>query len=216
LNHFLNKVFNKMNKIKNWLAILALAAVVFFPAESSAKLGVGVATGKIEFDKPLKPGGLYTLPSLTVINTGDEAAEYGVSVEYKGDQPRMSPPKEWFIFTPSEFHLEAGQSQVVQIQANLPIKTVPGDYFAYLQGFPVRKSDSPGGATIGIAAASKLYFTVAPANIFQGIYYRLLFLITTNTPWSYVILAVIGMAILVVLFRRYFSFNIGIKKKGAE
>lgn len=128
----------------------------------------------------------------------------------------MSPPKEWFIFTPSEFHLEAGQSQIVQVQVNIPVKTTPGDYFAYLEGHPVRKDSSAGGATIGIGAAAKLLFTVAPANIFQGIYYRALFLMTTNAPWSYVILALIAASILVVFFRKYFSFNIGIKKKTAD
>ena len=202
-----------MRKFLNLSILACLALGLMIPSGISANLGVGVTTGKIEIDKPLKPGGLYTLPSLTVINTGDEAAEYGVSVEYKSDQPRMNPPKEWFIFTPSEFHLEPSQSQVIQVQANIPVKTVPGDYFAYLEGHPIRKSNSAGGATIGIAAASKLFFTIAPANIFQGIYYRFLFLITTNAPWSYVALAAVGMAIIVALFKRFFSFNIGIKKK---
>jgi hypothetical protein len=203
-----------MQKYLRLYILIFITAVLLFPLGSSANLGVGVGTGKIEMDKPLKPGGLYTLPSLTVINTGDEPSDYGVSVEYKGDQPRMSPPKEWFIFTPSTFHMEPGQSQVVQVQVNIPIKTKPGDFFAYLQGAPVRATSSAGGATIGIGAAAKLYFTIAPANIFQGLYYRALFLITTNTPWSYVILVVIAMSILIVLFRKYFSFNIGVKRKG--
>lgn len=203
-----------MRKALNYSIISFLAISLLFPCVSKAALGVGVGTGQINLDKPVKPGGLYTLPPLNVINTGDEPADYGVSVEYKQDQPKMSPPKEWFAFTPSEFHLEPGQSQVVQVQLNVPIKTIPGEYFAYLEGHPIRKSQSAGGATIGIGAAAKLFFTVAPANIFQGIYYRILFLITTNAPWSYVILAVLAMSVLVVLFRKYFSFNIGVKRKG--
>jgi len=206
-----------MQKYLRLFILIFITAMMLMPFQSDATLGVGVGTGKIEMDKPLKPGGLYTLPSLTVINTGDEPSDYGVSVEYKGDQPKMSPPKEWFIFTPDTFHLEPGQSQVVQVQVNIPIKTVPGDYFAYLQGAPKRVSNSAGGATIGIGAAAKLLFTIKPANIFQGLYYRTFFLITTNTPWSYVVLAIIVMAILVALFKKFFSFNVGIKRKdGAE
>ena len=186
---------------------------MLFPSKSEATLGVGVGTGKIEFEESLKPGGLYNFPSLTVINTGDEASDYGVSVEYKGDQPKMSPPKEWFIFTPATFYLEPGQSQVVQVQANIPIKTIPGDYFAYLEGHPVRKSSSNGGATIGIGAAAKLSFTIMPANLLQGIYYRLVFIIQKYTPWSYVILVVLGMSILLAIFKKFFSFNLGISRK---
>lgn len=202
-----------MRKILNIFILVFLVLGILIPSGISAKLGVGIGTGKIELDKPLKPGGLYTLPSLTVINTGDEASDYGASVEYKSDQPRMSPPKEWFVFSPETFHLEPGQSQIVNIKINIPVKTIPGDYFAYLEGHPARKDSSAGGATVGIGAAAKLYFTVAPANIFQGIYYRLMSLMKTNAPWSYVFLALIVASILVVIFRRYFSFNIGVRKK---
>lgn len=186
---------------------------MFAPTASNASLGVGVGTGKIEFEKPLLPGGLYTLPSLTVINTGDEPSDYGVSVEYKGDQPRMSPAKEWFSFNPLTFHLEPGQSQVVEVKANIPVKVVPGDYFAYLEGHPIKIANSSGGATIGIGAATKLFFTIKPANIFQGIYYRSAAIMKNYSPWSYVVLAVLVMSILVLIFRRFFSFNLGISRK---
>lgn len=202
-----------MQKFLRLFVLLSIILVILAPLKSNAKLGVGVGTGKIEMDKPLKPGGLYNLPSLTVINTGDEPSGFSVSVEYKGDQPRMSPPKEWFVFSPNTFHLEAGQSQIVQVQLNIPIKTIPADYFAYLRGFPMQINNTAGGATIGIGAAAKLYFTVAPANIFQGVYYRIIAIIKNNAPWSYIVLAVALMSILITLFRRYFSFNFGINLK---
>lgn len=205
-----------MRKALNYSLVSLFAIGLLFPFAGIAALGVGVGTGQIDLDKPVKPGGLYTLPSLTVINTGDEPADYGVSVEYKQDQPKMSPAKEWFAFSPAEFHLEPGQSQVVEVKMNIPIKTVPGEYFAYLEGHPIKKSQSAGGATIGIGAAAKLMFTVAPANIFQGIYYRLAALIANNAPWSYVVLAVLVMSLLVTFFRRFFSFNIGIKRKSGS
>lgn len=205
-----------MRKTFNIFILSFLTLAILVPSGALANLGVGVGTGKIELDEPVKPGGLYTLPPLTVINTGDEASDYGVSVEYKSDQPKMSPPKDWFIFTPTDFYLEPGQSQIVRVQVNIPIKATPGEYFAYLEGHPARKDSSAGGATVGIGAAAKLLFAVAPANIFQGIYYRVLFLLTTNAPWSYVILTLIAFSVLIVFIRKHFSFNIGVKKKSSE
>jgi len=202
-----------MQQFFNRLLFLFIIACMVVPVGTTAKLGVGVGAGKIEFDEPLKMGGIYTFPPLTVINTGDEATDYGAGIDFKEDQPRMSPSKEWFVFTPDFFRLEPGQSQVVQVHANIPIKAIPGDYFAYLEGHPVRNSQSVGGAVIGISAATKMYFTIAPANIFQAIYYRLSSIIKNNAPWSYVFLIIAAMSVVVVLFKRHFSFNIGISRK---
>jgi len=90
---------------------------------------------------------------------------------------------------------------------------VPGDYFAYLEGHPVKKDITTGGATIGVAAAAKLYFTVAPANIWQGIYYRVISFWTMNAPWTWILLVIVLMAIFLTLFKKHFAFQIGIKRK---
>jgi len=197
---------------------LILGLAFFLPVLVLARIGVGVGTGKIVVDQPLKPGLIYTLPSLVVLNTGDEPGEYGVSIEYHEGQetnPEMGlkPAKEWLSFEPEKFHLEPGQAQQVKIKLSLPVKGVkPGQYFAYLEGHPVKK-DVAGQTTIGVAAAAKLYFRVAPANFFVGVYYRIASLFALYSPWSYVVLAIVVTAILIALFRRFFSFNIGISLK---
>jgi hypothetical protein len=199
-------------------SIVILGLALFLPVLVLARIGVGVGTGKIVVDQPLKPGLIYTLPSLMVLNTGDEPGEYGVSIEYHEGQetnPQMGlkPAKEWLSFEPEKFHLEPGQAQQVKIKLSLPVKGVkPGQYFAYLEGHPVKK-DVAGQTTIGVAAAAKLYFKVAPANFFVGLYYRIASLFALYSPWSYVVLAIVVAAILIALFRRFFSFNIGISFK---
>jgi len=198
--------------MKKLILILFLLSLLM-PVITFARIGVGVGVGKIEVDKSLKPGGIYDLPSLPVFNTGDEPGNYGVSIEYHQDQPQMQPPQEWFSFEPASFYLEPGQAQNVVIKLNLPVKTVPGDYFAYLEGHPVKKDTTAGGTTIGVAAAAKLYFTVAPANIWQGIYYRVISFWTMNAPWTWVLLAILLMAIFLTLFKKHFAFQIGIKRK---
>lgn len=197
---------NYMQKFIIFVLILLLTPLMVF-----GRIGVGVGTGKIVVDEPLKPGGVYTLPSLSVLNTGDEAGEYGASIEYHQDQPQIQPAREWFSFNPSSFHLEPGESQSVAVSLTLPVKTRPGDYFAYLEGHPI-KTAKP-GTSISVAAAAKLYFTVAPANFIQGIYYRVISFFAAYSPWPYIALAVIIAAIIIILIKKNFSFNLNIKKK---
>lgn len=195
------------------ISIFVLMALVFSLSTVLAeqRLGVGVTTGRIAVDEPLKAGGVYYLPSIGAVNTGDIDANYTVSITFDADQEQLRPNVSWFVFSPSQFYLESGKSQAIKPTLTLPIKTEPGNYFAYIEVAPI-KEEGP-GTRIGIAAATRLYFTVAPANIFQGIYYRMLFFITKYAPWTYVILAVIGFAILIMVLKHFISFNIKLKPK---
>jgi hypothetical protein len=198
------------------ISLILISLILIFPLLVLGKVGVGVGTGKIEIDQDLKPGKTYNLPPITVINTGDEPGEYAISIDYKENIPELKPNKEWFTFNPSIFYLQPGQSQTVQLKLDLPIKGVePGNYFAFLTAMPVKESET-GAATIGVAAATKLYFNVAPSNIFSGIYYRVLSFLDLYSPWSYVLLGLIIAIIFVLLFRKFFSFNIGISLKKKE
>ncbi len=197
---------------KSFLLGLALS-VLILPVFAFARLGVGVGVGKIQVEKPLKAGIIYDLPSLPVLNTGDEPSDYGVSIEYHEKQeenPEMGlrPAKEWFSFEPANFHLEPGQSQQVKMKLALPIKGVkPGKYFVYLEAHPIRKAET-GATQVGIAAAAKLYFTVAPSNIFQGIYYRFLSLYLRYHPWDTIALVIIFLTVLFRFLGKKFKIQI--------
>ena len=188
-----------------------LISCLFLPLMVLAGVGVGVNLGKIEIDEPLKPGGIYNLPNIGVINTGDEPGEYELDITYHQDQPQMRPLKEWFSFSPSSFHLEPGQSQSVAIKLSLPVRVKPGDYFAYLEAHPIIKAGP--GTTIGVAAATKTYFTIAPANIWQAIYYKISSFLAIYAPWTYVILAMVMGAVIITIFRKFFALRIGIRRK---
>ncbi len=206
-----------MQKFITSIFIAVFIAVLILPLMIFAKIGVGIGTGRIEINEPLRPGGIYDLPSLSIVNTGDEPSDYGVRITYHGQYPELKPAEEWFSFSPSSFRLEPGQSQTVAVKLSLPIKGVePGDYFCFLQAHPVVKSEE-GITIVSIAAASKLYFTIIPANIWWAMYYRLLALWTRYSPWPQVIIGVISATIIIFIlwkfFRRYFSFQIGLKKE---
>ena len=197
--------------MKRILISLLIPALFASPLFTLASVGVGVNLGKINIEEPLKPGGLYTFPVIGVINTGDTAGDYAFEVTYHQDQPELRPDAEWFSFSPSTFSLEAGESQNVEIQLSLPVKMKPGDDFAYLEAHPVVVSGP--GTTIGIAAATKTYFTVVPANLWQALIHRVSSFFSLYAPWPQVVLAIIIGAVLLSLFRRFFSFNIGISRK---
>ncbi len=193
--------------VVSFLLLFLIAPLVAF-----ASVGVGIGTGKIIIDKPLKPGGLYNLPPLAIFNTGDESSDYGIWVAYHTDQPQLRPAQEWFSFNPSLFHLEPGKSELVEAKLNLPVKANPGDYFAYLEGRPVVKTEL-GTTSIGIAAATKLYFTIIPANLWQAITFRISSLFIKYAPWTLIVLIAIVLATIAVLIKRTFSFQLGIKRK---
>lgn len=197
-----------MKTSKIFLITISLSLIAF-PALAS--VGVGVNLGKIQIDEPLKPGGIYNFPSIGVINTGDTAGEYELAVTYHQDQPQIRPAQEWFSFSPSSFNLEPGQSQSVVVKLTLPVKAKPGDYFAYLEAHPIIKAGP--GTTIGVAAATKTYFSVIPANLWQAIIWRISSFWTMYAPWTYVVLAIIVAAIIIALFRKFFAFQIGIRRK---
>ncbi|KKR05982.1 MAG: hypothetical protein UT34_C0001G0022 [candidate division WS6 bacterium GW2011_GWF2_39_15] len=197
---------------------LLLVTVILLSITSPvlASIGVGVGTGKIIVDDKLKPGQIYRLPSITVLNTGDEEAEYGLSIAYHEKQPERKPAMVWFRFDPERFPLKPGESKVVSIILDLPVNTKPGDYFAYVEASPKKKAVQGNGASIGVAAASKLYFTVVPANFIAGVYYKLLSLWQLYMPWSERVAFTLAVIVLFLVFRKYFKIELKSKKSNVS
>jgi len=197
---------------KAFLILFILFFVFLFNFDNVlAKIGVGVNTGKIYVDEVLKAGQIYKLPSITIINTGDEPSDYEVGVTYHQDQPQFLPDQNWFIFSPGKFYLNPKEAQLVEIKINLPLRIEPGDYFAYLEGRPI-KTTQKGTASIGVAAAAQLYFTAEPANIFYAIYYKIKSFFEVYAPWPQRALILIGIISAILLIKKYFNFNISFKK----
>jgi len=200
-----------MNTQKISFVLLVSIAVFSISSGVFAGVGVGVNLGKINIDEPLKPGGIYSFPVIGVINTGDEPGDYELAVTYHQDQPELRPAESWFNFSPASFRLEPGESRNVVIVLSLPVRMKPGSYFAYLEAHPVIAAGP--GTTIGVAAATKTYFTVLPANLWQAVTHRVSSFFVLYAPWTYVVLSVVIGATLIVLFRRFFSFKFGISRK---
>lgn len=196
-----------------YLTVIAIS-VAFLAAGTPvfASIGVGVGTGKIVVDSVIKPGSIYLLPSIAVTNTGDEASDYTTAPAYHEGQKEKIPPKEWFIFEPKVYYLEPGQTQQVTIKLDIPVNAEPGEYFAYIDATPV-KTSSKGGASIGVAAASKLYFKIDPANILEAVYYRIISIWRELQPWSTRALYIAGIIIALIIFRKFFKVQLNVRPK---
>ncbi len=97
------------------------------------------------------------------------------------------------------------------IVLNLPVKTPPGNYFAYMEAHPVVKAQA--GTSVGVAAAAKLYFTVAPSSVWQALYIKISTWLAARSPWSYIVIWIVAAAVILSILRRYFTFNIGFGRK---
>ena len=190
--------------------VLVLLVFLTFAAPLQAQIGVGVNLGKIEVDKPLTPGGIYHLPTLGVINTGHQAGDYEVEVTYMHEQKELKPAVEWFHFDPQSFPLQAGASQAVAITLSIPLNARPGNYFALIEAHPIVKGS---GVAIGVAAATKLYFSVKPANILVAVQARVVTFSENTSPYSYIGMGVVGFIIVAYLFRRYFRIRFRLERR---
>lgn len=192
------------------LSTLFILTLLFLPQAALAKIGVGVGLGKIQIDEQLSPGGIYKLPALPVLNTGDEDGQYEVEVTYLSGQEEMRPSQEWFRFSPQRFSLTAGSSQTVAVTLTLPVSARPGNYFAFLEAHPIQEGE---GVTIGVAAATKLNFTVKPAGILGAAIERIRSLIEANKTVAYTLAGVVAAGTIFYLARRYLNVRISLKRK---
>jgi hypothetical protein len=193
--------------------VLAGTILLCLPAANvQAQSGVGIMPGIIRVDEPLLPGGRYNLPSLQVLNTGNESSDCGVELASMAEQEELQPPADFIILSPTSFHLEPGANQVVSLSLDIPVKAKPGDYLAYIEAHPVATS-AGGGMQIGIAAATKLYFTVKPANVFVGVANSIANFFTKTAPGSYIALGIIVLGLVVFFLRRRIRIDIKIARK---
>lgn len=190
--------------------LITILGLGTFSGSAAASIGVGVGTGRIVVREELKAGGIYTLPSVTVFNTGTEEATYTMDVTLNEKQPQLKPDPAWFSFSPRQFKLKPKQSQVVVPTLRPPLKTKPGAYFAYLEAHPA-ETVQQGGAAVGVAAATKLSFSLSSSNIFYSLWYRLQAIFREYQPWSQIVsFAFLGTALL-MFFGRFINLRAAIR-----
>ena len=198
-----------MKKINTLVAVMAVVTCCLGAGSVQAQVGVGIMPGTIRVDEALMPGGRYQLPSLQVVNTGKEGSQYELELARMAKQDELPPPEEFMSFSPRSFYLEPGANQVISLSLDIPIKAKPGDYLAYIEAHPV--SQGSGGMSVGIAAATKLYFTVKPANVVAGVANAVVNFFSRTAPYSYAVLGLILLGVVVFFLRRHIRVEIARK-----
>jgi hypothetical protein len=166
-----------------------------------ADLGVGISHAAIAIEETLSQGGRYSVPSVTVTNTGTEPSRYEVTVTSIQDQRELIPDPNWFHFDPQSFDLEPGQSRTVTIALHVGDGAEPGDYFALIEAHPIQAES---GVTVGVAAATKLTFEVEPSSFLELWRLRIAHFFEDTGPYSIVIPPIIaGLILLTILSRRF-------------
>lgn len=195
------------------LAILFLLSFNSFPVLINAEtIGVGVGTGRIVLDQPVKPSLSYDLPSIAVFNNGDVQSDYEMTVQYNEIQPEQKPPASWITFSPRTFNLEPGKVQQVDIVLQPEYSAKPGSYFAYLEARPLKKDES-GQASVSVAAATKFHFEVIPSNFFMRIYYALFAFWVTYKVFIIPVILIVLIILLVLILKKYLKIEVKRKKQ---
>lgn len=189
-----------MKYLKYIPAILLVPAIVL-----GANVGVSLDTSEIRMEENLKPGGVYVLSYLRVTNTGDELKDYEMSVIYGEEQKELAPDTEWVEFFPQKFELAPGETKNVRVEMTLPFNAKQGDYLAYLEARVLRDTG------VGIAAATRLLFTVGEGTFLQAFASRTLSLIDYYKPWTHIVMWVVVASVPVAILKRNFEFKVNFK-----
>ena len=191
-----------------------VVAGVLLVGVAHAQIGVGVGLGTVKISEPLTPGGIYELPNLPVINTGEVAGTYQVRATLVNPKGWLEKPlglgSDAFRFHPQTFHLDPDESRLVSVTLTLPLGAFEGDYLFYLEASPVQNPTK--GVAIGPTAATKLYFSVQSASVLGALRSRVVTFILTR-PEIYLLLAALLVLQAFFLLRRHYRFHFDIRPK---
>jgi hypothetical protein len=133
------------------------------PLHAGASVGTGVGANPITLADPAQPGHSYALPRLYVVNTGTETSRYSVRVVRIEQGRQHAVPSSWVAVPGDALVLDPKAAVFVPLTLNVPAGAAGGDYMSDL----VAGTVAPGatsGASLGAQAATRLLFTVGPAE----------------------------------------------------
>ena len=193
------------------LALVAGLALMLVASagEARADRGVGIS-GSITINDELSPGRRYSLPSITVINTGDEPGEYQLQLTFREGQEELRVREEWVIFEPQAFHLEAAERMPVGISLRIPNGARPGEYFAFIEAQSIPEGP---GTQVGIAAASRLRFVVKPSTLIEGYFNNVRTFFEDFAIWAWTGVGIFVAAIIVYSFKRWVRVRIRLERQ---
>ena len=154
--------------LRRWLAVplavpVAFAAFSLFLPAAQASVGVGVQATPVRLGNVAHAGGSYALPPVYVIDTGTQPETISVRVARLSKGTGRAVPPSWVQAASSGVQLSPRQSARIPLELVVPGGAKPG---RYLSDIVVAGSAviSAGRANLGVAAATRLEFSVAPGS----------------------------------------------------
>ncbi|MEP7024253.1 MAG: hypothetical protein ABJB47_10725 [Actinomycetota bacterium] len=172
---------------------VAVAMLIGFPLAASASIGVGIQAGPVRLGAVAQPGQTYDLPPVYVVDTGTEPETVRLAVARLSRGRGRTVPPSWIKVSGPPVRLDAHQSAKIPVQLVVPSDAKPGAYFSDIV---VHGSAglTAGQASLAVAAATKLQFTVgrraASAGLFGGF--------PDALAWAAAVLVLIAVAVLVL------------------
>lgn len=149
--------------LRLWAIGAGLLAALAVPAIAQASVGVGIQAGPVRLSGAAHPGGSYALPPVYVVNTGTQEESLAVRIERLSRGQARAVPPSW-ISAGQSVRLSHGESARIPLELTVPAAAKPGQY---LTDVVVKGSAalSDGSANLGVAAATKLEFRIAPGTV---------------------------------------------------
>ena len=195
-----------MSTTKIGLVLLATSAVMLLSTgDATADRGVALDLGRLDVAQTLTPGGGYRLPPVGVRNPGNEVTSYRIVVSHVRGQQGKPIPADWVRFQPSRLTLKPGKTKNVQARLSLPGGADAGDYQGLLAAQIVTKGK---GAQVGAAAAAKVTFSVESSTLLGSWWDRIRGFFAGHRPWTWLIPALLAMALLAAQVGKRFSFRV--------
>ena len=146
------------------IATLPMAGFLLlaFPAAAAASIGVGIQVGPVRLAGIAHAGQTYDLPPVYVVNTGTEPETVRLEVQRLSRGTGRDVPKSWFKPGQTDVHLDPKQSATIPVQLVVPADATLGPYFSDVVAHGSASIEA-GQTTLGVAAATKLQFTVGKA-----------------------------------------------------
>ena len=124
------------------------------PVVALASVSIGLSAPRQFNLGTVHPNKLYNVGVMGIINTGDEYGCFKMETAYHSDQPELRLPAEWVQYNPSNFCLEPGVMQVVDVKVKVLPPVTRGDYFAFVTGC------TDFGGNLGACVGTKLYLSL--------------------------------------------------------
>lgn len=197
---------------KFFLILSLLLLTVNLASEAQAEIGVGVGLGQIKVREVLIPGGIYNLPPIPVVNTGDEKTNYSMEIGYVLGQGWNNPHKSWFGFDPKTFVLEPERSVMVHPRIKLPLEAQEGEYFAFIEARALPETEGP--VVLGPAAATKLYLSIGPSpGVLGAVRQRFFSYYVKHLDLLYLLAAALCLLLACLILKRRFEIEFKVKPK---